>query len=78
MSAYLKRGRPIGANDKILRKRKAQGNEIGAPEKALHTKQAKKIDSSRLSVQNFPRKESLKEEPPKDEFPEELPPEEER
>jgi hypothetical protein len=38
MSAYLKHGRPIVANDKILRKRKAQGNEIGAFEKALHTK----------------------------------------
>jgi hypothetical protein len=38
MSAYLKHGRPIVANDKNLRKRKAQGNEIGAFEKALHTK----------------------------------------
>jgi hypothetical protein len=30
--ARLKRGRPIGAKDKIPGKRKAQGNEIGAPE----------------------------------------------
>jgi hypothetical protein len=30
--AHLKRGRPIGAKDKIPWKRKAQGNEIGAPE----------------------------------------------
>ena len=35
--ASLKCRRPIGENDKIFRKRKAQGNEIGAPE-ALPTK----------------------------------------
>jgi hypothetical protein len=36
--ARLKRGRPIGAKDKIPRKRKAQGNEISAPEEVLPTK----------------------------------------
>jgi hypothetical protein len=36
--ARLKRGRPISAKDKIPRKRKAQGNEIGTPEEALPTK----------------------------------------
>jgi hypothetical protein len=30
--ARLKCGKPIGANDKIPRKRKAQGNEISTPE----------------------------------------------
>lgn len=54
--ARLKRGRPISANDKILRKRKAQGNEIGPAKEALPTKQAKKIDPSKLSVQNSPRR----------------------
>jgi hypothetical protein len=32
--ARLKHGRPIGAKNKIPRKRKTQGNEIGAPEEA--------------------------------------------
>jgi hypothetical protein len=50
--ARLKHGRPIGAKDKIPRKRKAQGNEIGAPEEALPIKQATKIDQSKLSIQN--------------------------
>jgi len=50
--ARLKHGRPFGANDKIPRKRKAQVNEIDAPEEALPTKQTTKIDSSKLSVQN--------------------------
>jgi hypothetical protein len=36
--ALLKRGKPIGAKDKIPRKRKVQGNEIGVPEEALSTK----------------------------------------
>jgi hypothetical protein len=60
----LKCGRLIGANDKILRKRKTQRNEIGAPEEALPTKQVTKIDSSKLSVQNYPKNESLEEESP--------------
>jgi hypothetical protein len=34
----LKCGRPIGAKDKIPRKKKAQENEINAPEEALPTK----------------------------------------
>jgi len=76
--ARLKRGRPIGAKDKILRKRKAQGNEIGAPEEALPTKQATEIDPSKLSVQNSPGKKSPEEEPLEEESPEELPPEEEQ
>jgi hypothetical protein len=67
--ARLKRGRPIGANDKILRKRKAQGNEIGAPEEALPTKQATKIDTSKLFVQNYPGKKSPEEEPLEEESP---------
>jgi hypothetical protein len=50
--ARLKCGRTIDANDKIHRKRKAQGNEISAPEEALPTKHATKIDPSKLSVQN--------------------------
>jgi len=49
--ARLKRGRPIDAKDKIHRKRKTQGNEIGAPEEALPTKQATEIDPSKLFVQ---------------------------
>jgi len=74
----LKRGRPIGAKDKIPRKRKAQGNEIGAPEEALPTKQATKIDPSNLSVQNSPGNESPKTEPLEEESPEELFPGEEQ
>jgi hypothetical protein len=76
--ARLKRGRPIGAKDKIPRKRKAQGNEISAPEEVLPTKQATKIDPSKLSVQNSPRNKSLKEEPLEKESPEELSLEEEQ
>jgi hypothetical protein len=76
--ACLKRGRPIGAKDKIPRKRKAQGNEISAPEEALPTKQATKIDPSKLSVQNSPGNKSLEEEPLEEKSPEELPPEEEQ
>jgi hypothetical protein len=76
--ARLKCGRPIGANDKIPRKRKAQGNEIGAPEEALPTEQAMKIDPSKLSVQNSPGKISSENEPLKEKSPEELPPEEEQ
>jgi hypothetical protein len=76
--ARLKYGRPIGVNDKIYQKRKAQGNEICAPEEALPTKQPTKINSSKLYVQNSPRKESPKEEPLEEESPEELPPEEEQ
>jgi hypothetical protein len=56
--AHLKHGRPIGVNDKIPRKRKVQENEISAPEEALPTKQAMKIDLSKLSVQNSPRNKS--------------------
>ena len=62
--ARLKRGRPIGANDKIPRKRKAHGNAIGAPEEALPTKHAKKIDPSKIFVQNSPRNKSPEEESP--------------
>jgi hypothetical protein len=75
--ARLKREKPIGAKDKIPRKRKAQGNEISAPEKALSTKRATEIDPSKLSVQNSPGNKSLEEEPLEEESPEELPPEEE-
>jgi hypothetical protein len=71
--ARLKRGRPIGAKDKIPRKRKVQGNEIRTPEEALPTKQTTKIDQSKLSVQNSPENKSPEEEPL-----EELPPEEEQ
>jgi hypothetical protein len=70
-------GRPICANDKILLKRKAQGNEIGALEEALPTKQARKIDQSKLYVQNSARKESLEDDPLEEESPKELPLEEE-
>jgi hypothetical protein len=52
-------------------KEKAQGNEIRALEEALPTKQATKINPSKLSVQNSSVKESSEEESP-----EELPPEE--
>jgi hypothetical protein len=75
--ARLKRGRSIGAKDMIPQKRKAQGNEISAPEEALPTKQATKIDSFKLYVQNSPGNKSPEEKPLKEESPEELPPEEE-
>jgi hypothetical protein len=70
--ARLKRGRPIGAKDKIPRKRKAQGNEISSPEEAT------KIDPSKLSVQNSPENKSTEKEHLKKESPKELPPEEEQ
>jgi hypothetical protein len=76
--ARLKHGKPIDANDKIPRKRKTLGNEIGAPKEALPTKQATKIDPSKLSVQNSHENESPKEELLEEESPEELPPEEEQ
>jgi hypothetical protein len=76
--ASLKRGRLIGANDKIPRKRKAQGNEISALEEALPTKQVMKIDPSKLSVQNSPVNEFPEAEPLEDESPKELAPEEEQ
>jgi hypothetical protein len=76
--ARLKRGRPIGAKDKIPRKRKALGNEIGSPEEALPTTHTTKIDPSKLSVQISPRKISPKEEPLEEESPEELPLEEDQ
>jgi hypothetical protein len=69
--ARLKRGRPIGAKDKILRKRKAQENEISASEEVLPTKQATKFDPSKFSVQNSPRNKSLEEESPEELSPEE-------
>jgi hypothetical protein len=71
--ARLKRGKPIGVKDKIPWKRKAQGNEIAAPKEALPTKQAMKIDQSKLYVQNSPRNKFIEEESP-----EELPPKEEQ
>jgi hypothetical protein len=67
--ACLKHGKPIGVKDKILWKRKAQENEIAAPKEVLPTKQAMKIDPSKLFVQNSLRNKSLEEESP-----EELPP----
>jgi hypothetical protein len=75
--ACLKHGRPIDAKDKIPRKRKLQENEIDAPEEALPTKQATKIDPSKLFVQNSPGNKSLEKEPLEEESPEKLPPEEE-
>jgi hypothetical protein len=69
---HLKRGRPIGAKDKIPQKRKAQGNEIDAPKEALPTKQAKKIYSAKLSIQSSPGNKSPEEKPLEKESPEEL------
>jgi hypothetical protein len=51
--ACLMRGRPINAKDKIPHKRKAQRNEISALEEALPTKQATKIDPSKLFCTKF-------------------------
>ena len=61
--ACLKRGRPIGAKDKIPWKRKVQENEIGTLEEALPTKPTTKIDSSKLSLQKSTENESPKVEP---------------
>jgi hypothetical protein len=44
-----------------------EGNEIGAPEEALPTKQATKIDPSKFFVQNSPENESLEDLPPEKE-----------
>jgi hypothetical protein len=55
-----------------------EGNEIGAPEEALPTKQATKIDPSKFFVQNSPENESLEDESFEEESLEELPPEKEQ
>jgi hypothetical protein len=49
----------------IPRKRKTQGNKIGAPKKVIPIKQAMKIDLSKLSVQNSHKNKSPEELPPK-------------
>lgn len=68
----LKRGRPIGANDKTLLKRKVQIKEIGAPEEIVPKKRViRVIDSFKLSIQNSPKIESPEEESPKEKYLEE-------
>ena len=69
----LKRGRTVGAKDKIPRKRKTQEKQVATPKKAIPMKQATNIIN--LS-KNYAHK-SLENEPPEEGTPEELSPKEE-
>jgi hypothetical protein len=71
--ARLKRGRPIDVKDKILWKRKAQRNEIGAPEEVIPTKHATKLIHPNFLYKILLEKNSLE-----DESLEELPPDEDQ
>jgi hypothetical protein len=77
--ARLKRGKPIGAKDKIPRKKKTQENQVAAPEEAIPIKQANEIvDLSKTCAQKSPENRPPKEEPPEKVSPEELSPEKEQ
>ena len=72
--AHLKRGRPIGAKDKIPRKKKTQENQVATPEEAIPIKQANEIvDLSKTCAQKSPENRS-----PEEVSPEELSPEKEQ
>jgi hypothetical protein len=72
--ARLKRGRPVGAKDKIPRKKKTQENQVAAPEEAIPIKQANEIvDLSKTCAQKSPENR-----PPEEVSPEELSPEKEQ
>jgi hypothetical protein len=70
----LKRGRPVGAKDKIPRKRKIQEKQVAAPEEAIPMKQATNI----INLSKNCAHKSPENEPPKEGTPEELSPEEEQ
>ena len=70
----LKRGRPVGAKDKIPQKRKIQETQVAAPEEAIPMKQATNIiNLSKNCAHKSPENES-----PKKGTHEELSPEEEQ
>jgi hypothetical protein len=51
----LKRGRPVGAKDKVPRKKKTRENQVAAPKEAIPIKQANEIvDLSKTCAQNSP------------------------
>jgi hypothetical protein len=69
----LKHGKPVGAKDKIPRKRKIQEKQVVALEEAIPMKQATNIiNLSKDCAHKFPENE-----PPEEGTPEELSPEEE-
>uniref|UniRef100_A0A2N9FGC6 Reverse transcriptase Ty1/copia-type domain-containing protein n=1 Tax=Fagus sylvatica TaxID=28930 RepID=A0A2N9FGC6_FAGSY len=70
----LKRGRPVGAKDKIPRKRKIQEKQVAAPEEAIPMKQATNI----INLSKNCAHKSPENEPPEEGTPEELSPEEEQ
>uniref|UniRef100_A0A2N9I6F2 GAG-pre-integrase domain-containing protein n=1 Tax=Fagus sylvatica TaxID=28930 RepID=A0A2N9I6F2_FAGSY len=70
----LKRGRPVGAKDKIPRKRKIQEKQVAAPEEAIPMKQATDI----INLSKDCAHKSPENEPPEEGTPEELSPEEEQ
>ena len=70
----LKRGRPIGAKDKVPWKKKTRENQVAAPKEAIPIKQANEIvDLSKTCAQNSPESR-----PPEKVSPEELSPEKEQ
>uniref|UniRef100_A0A2N9HZ23 Reverse transcriptase Ty1/copia-type domain-containing protein n=1 Tax=Fagus sylvatica TaxID=28930 RepID=A0A2N9HZ23_FAGSY len=70
----LKRGRPVGAKDKIPRKRKIQEKQVAAPEEAIPMKQATNI----INLSKNCAHKSPENEPPEEGTPEELSLEEEQ
>jgi hypothetical protein len=70
----LKHGRPVGAKDKIPRKRKIQEKQVAAPEEAMPMKQATNI----INLSKNCAHKSPENEPPEEGTPEELSPEEEQ
>uniref|UniRef100_A0A2N9IV50 Reverse transcriptase Ty1/copia-type domain-containing protein n=1 Tax=Fagus sylvatica TaxID=28930 RepID=A0A2N9IV50_FAGSY len=70
----LKRGRPVGAKDKIPRKRKIQEKQVAALEEAIPMKQATNI----INLSKNCAHKSPENEPPEEGTPEELSPEEEQ
>jgi hypothetical protein len=70
----LKRGRPVGAKDKIPRKRKIQEKQVAAPEEAIPMKQATNI----INLSKDCAHKSPENEPPEEGTPEELSLEEEQ
>jgi hypothetical protein len=70
----LKRGRPVGAKDKIPQKRKIQEKQVAAPEEGIPMKQATNI----INLSKNCAHKSPENEPPEEGTPEELSPEEEQ
>ena len=70
----LKSGRPVGAKNKIFRKRKTQEKQVTAPEEAIPMKQATNI----INLSKNCAHKSPENEPPEEEPPEKLSPKKEQ